>query len=72
VSSLTLAELRYGADLRRSRKLHHLIDTFVDCARAPRRSHRDSRYAHCGACPGLGVTESGRDTVVVRTAKLAP
>ena len=30
VSSLTLAELRYGADRRRSRKLHRLIDTFVD------------------------------------------
>lgn len=30
MSSLTLAELRYGADLRRSRKLHRLIDTFAD------------------------------------------
>jgi tRNA(fMet)-specific endonuclease VapC len=30
ISSLTLAELRYGADLRRSRKLHRLINTFVD------------------------------------------
>jgi tRNA(fMet)-specific endonuclease VapC len=30
VSSLTLAELRYGADVRRSRRLHHLIDAFVD------------------------------------------
>jgi tRNA(fMet)-specific endonuclease VapC len=29
MSSLTLAELRYGADLRRSRKLHRLIDTFA-------------------------------------------
>ena len=29
VSSITLAELRYGADKRRSRKLHRLIDTFV-------------------------------------------
>jgi tRNA(fMet)-specific endonuclease VapC len=29
VSSVTLAELRYGADLRRSRKLHGLIDDFV-------------------------------------------
>jgi tRNA(fMet)-specific endonuclease VapC len=27
---MTLAELRYGADLRRSRKLHRLIDTFAD------------------------------------------
>ena len=30
ISSVTLAELRYGADLRRSRKLHALIDTFVE------------------------------------------
>ena len=30
MSSLTLAELRYGADLRRSRKLNRLIDTFAD------------------------------------------
>jgi tRNA(fMet)-specific endonuclease VapC len=30
VSVITLAELRYGADLRRSRKLHGLIDTFVN------------------------------------------
>src|SRR5262245_7613160 len=30
VSSLTLAELRYGAEVRRSRRLHRLIDTFVE------------------------------------------
>lgn len=30
ISSLTLAELRFGAEARRSRKLHALIDTFVD------------------------------------------
>ena len=29
VSAITLAELRYGADRKGSRKLHHLIDTFV-------------------------------------------
>ena len=29
MSSITLAELRYGADHRRSRKLHGLIDTFA-------------------------------------------
>lgn len=29
VSSITVAELRYGVDKRRSRKLHRLIDTFV-------------------------------------------
>ncbi|OGQ22314.1 MAG: hypothetical protein A2138_09040 [Deltaproteobacteria bacterium RBG_16_71_12] len=29
VSSITLAELRYGADKRQSRKLHRLIETFA-------------------------------------------
>ena len=28
ISSITLAELRFGAEARRSRKLHGLIDTF--------------------------------------------
>jgi tRNA(fMet)-specific endonuclease VapC len=36
ISSITLAELRCGADLRQSRKLHALIGTFVrDIAVAP-------------------------------------
>lgn len=30
ISSVTLAELRYGADIRRSRKLHGLIGAFVE------------------------------------------
>lgn len=30
ISSITLAELRFGAEARRSRKLHGLISTFVD------------------------------------------
>ena len=30
MSSLTLAELRFGAETKRSRKLHRLIDTFVE------------------------------------------
>ena len=30
ISSITLAELRYGAETRRSRRLHRLISTFVD------------------------------------------
>ena len=29
ISAITLAELRFGAEARRSRKLHRLIDTFV-------------------------------------------
>ncbi len=30
VSSLTLAELRFGAEKRKSKKLHRLIDSFVN------------------------------------------
>ena len=30
ISSITLAELRFGAEARRSRKLHSLIGTFVE------------------------------------------
>ena len=30
ISSITLAEFRYGADARRSQKLHRLISTFVE------------------------------------------
>jgi len=29
ISSLTLGELRFGAEKRKSKKLHHLIDVFV-------------------------------------------
>ncbi|SRR6266508_2446372 len=34
ISSITLAELRYGAEARRSRKLHRLISTFVEAIEA--------------------------------------
>ena len=30
ISSITLAELRFGAERKRSRRLHRLIDAFVD------------------------------------------
>jgi len=30
ISSITLAELRYGAEMRKSQKLHDLITVFVD------------------------------------------
>src|SRR4051812_26297401 len=34
ISSITLAELRYGAETRRSRRLHALIGTFVESVQA--------------------------------------
>ena len=30
LSAISLSELRFGADERRSKRLHHLIDTFTD------------------------------------------
>lgn len=33
VSAITVAELRFGADRRKSTKLHRLIDTFTDTIR---------------------------------------
>lgn len=30
ISAVTLAELRFGADKRRSKKLHRLVDAFID------------------------------------------
>ncbi len=34
ISSITLAELRFGAETRRSRRLHRLISTFVESVEA--------------------------------------
>lgn len=34
ISAITLAELRFGADRRESKKLHKLIDTFTDSVTA--------------------------------------
>jgi tRNA(fMet)-specific endonuclease VapC len=34
ISSITLAELRFGAETRRSRRLHRLISTFVESVAA--------------------------------------
>jgi len=34
ISSITLAELRFGAETRRSRRLHDLISTFVESVEA--------------------------------------
>lgn len=45
ISAITLAELRYGAGLRRSRKLHGLIDTFTrDVVVAPFDREAADRY----------------------------
>lgn len=40
ISSITLAELRFGAEARRSRTLHRLIGTFVDSVQVLAFDHR--------------------------------
>jgi tRNA(fMet)-specific endonuclease VapC len=70
LSSITLAELRYGADLRRSRKLHALIDHFIrpltvapfDSAAADRFGPVAAALAHAGAPIG------GFDTLIAAHA----
>lgn len=50
VSALTLSELRYGADLRGSRKLHRLIDAFAGSVEAvPFDARSAARYGQVAA-----------------------
>ena len=50
ISSITLAELRFGAEARRSRKLHRLISTFVEAvAVAPFDEPAADRFAAVAA-----------------------
>lgn len=50
ISSITLAELRFGAEARRSTKLHRLITTFVDSvAVLPFDSRAADRFATVAA-----------------------
>ncbi len=50
VSALTLSELRYGADLRGSRKLHRLIDAFAASVDAvPFDARSAARYGQVAA-----------------------
>jgi tRNA(fMet)-specific endonuclease VapC len=59
ISSITLAELRYGADLKRSRKLHRLIDTFIaTVAVLPFDQSAADRFG------GVGSSLAGRGTPI--------
>jgi len=50
ISAITLAELRYGAELRRSRKIHKKIDLFVESvAVAPMESSACDRFGALAA-----------------------
>lgn len=73
ISSITLAELRYGADLKRSRRLHELIGAFVrsvsvlpfDGAAA------ESFGALAATLRGRGATIGGFDTLIAAHALAA-
>ncbi len=57
MSSITLAELRFGAEVKRSRKLHRLIGTFVEgVAVAP----FDQRAADTFAVVATALRSRGR------------
>lgn len=70
ISSVTLAELRYGADSRRSQKLHGLIDTFVaTLAVAPFDSAAADRFGPVAAAlRRAGTPIGGFDTLIAAHA----
>jgi tRNA(fMet)-specific endonuclease VapC len=70
ISSITLAELRYGADLRRSRRLHTLIDTFVaSIAVAPFEDEAADRFGSVAAALRHAGTPIGSlDTLIAAHA----
>jgi tRNA(fMet)-specific endonuclease VapC len=70
LSSITLAELRYGADRRSSAKLHALIDAFVgDVAVVSFRAPDAVRYGRLAAAlAAVGSTLGQFDTLVAAHA----
>lgn len=63
VSSITLAELRFGADAKASRALHRLIDTFVQSvAVASFDQAAADRFGTWRRCWRGGVSRSERST----------
>ena len=70
VSSVTLAELRYGADRKRSRKLHGLIDTFIDAISVLPfdRPAADRFGAVAASLAGKGTPIGGFETLIAAHA----
>ena len=63
VSSITLAELRFGAEARRSRKLHNLISTFAEAiAVVPFDQPAADRFGAVAASRLDAACPSGRST----------
>jgi len=70
VSAITLAELRFGAGRRRSRRLHRIIDTFVgDVAVVPFDRDAADRFARVAAALVSAGTPIGTlDTMIAAHA----
>jgi tRNA(fMet)-specific endonuclease VapC len=70
VSAITVAELRYGADKRKSSKLHTLIDTFVaSVVPQPIGEAEAARYGKLTAdLEGLGKPIGQFDTLIAAHA----
>jgi len=70
ISSLTLAELRFGAERRRSRRLHRLIAEFTSpLLMAPFDAAAADRFGHVGAVLARDRTPIGQiDTLIAAHA----
>src|SRR5262249_49550306 len=70
ISSITLAELRFGADMRRSRRLHRLVTTFVDSVQVVTFDQRAAdRFATVGTVLARRGTPIGTfDTLIAAHA----
>ena len=66
ISSITLAELRFGADRRRSRKLHGLIDTFISAVEvAPFDEAAATQFGKLGSALAAKGTPIGEFDVLI-------
>jgi tRNA(fMet)-specific endonuclease VapC len=70
ISSITLAELRFGAERRQSRKLHRLIDTFIEAvAVLPFDEKAAAKFGSVGATLADAGTPIGQlDTLIAAHA----
>jgi tRNA(fMet)-specific endonuclease VapC len=70
VSAITLAELNYGADAKRSRKLRRLIDTFAQSVQTvPFDAHAAGRFGTVAAALARkGTPIGGFDTLIAAHA----
>ena len=73
ISSITLGELRYGAERRRSRKLHRLIATFIsDISVLPFDQAAGDRFGSVAASlDSAGTPIGGFDTLIAAHALAA-